>query len=134
MKCPKCGQELKPSKKDPDYMLCFDCKKKYRIPAQAEKKQDRKPQRKSRDEEEQHYSNIPPKSVRDKREKEMRKAYGDLLSVEESSQRRKKVRREELDDDFDYDYEDEKVSKVPIIILGIAILVVAGLIIYMLLK
>ena len=47
----------------------------------------------------------------DKREREMKKAYDDMLSVEE-----------------------EKVSKAPIIILAIAIIVVAAVIVYMLLK
>ena len=57
------------------------------------------------------FCNIPPKEVRDKREREMKKAYDDMLSVEE-----------------------EKVSKAPIIILAIAIIVVAAVIVYMLLK
>lgn len=126
MKCPKCGQELKPSKKDPDYMLCFDCKKKFKAAAKTGKKE-------NQEDEAPRYSNIPPKQVRDKREKEMRKAYTDMLSTEDEGKRRKKrARSEEYVDD--YEYEEEKVSKAPIIILGIAILVVAGLIIYMLLK
>lgn len=124
MKCPKCGQELKPSKKDPDYMLCFNCKKKFNV---AGKKTGRE------EEEDQRYSNIPPKTVRDKREKEMRRAYDEMLSVEEEMPRRKAKKRSEPEDDF-YDYEDDKVSKAPVIILGIAIIVVAALIIYMLLK
>lgn len=125
MKCPKCGQELKPSKKEPVYMLCFDCKKKFKVSSKTGKNEEQ-------EEEAQRYSNIPPKQVRDKREKEMRKAYTEMLSTEEKGKRKKKARREEYVDD--YDYEDEKVSKAPIIILGIAILIVAGLIIYMLLK
>ena len=67
--------------------------------------------KKERPVKEQKYSNIPPKEVRDKREREMKKAYDDMLSVE-----------------------DEKVSKAPIIILAIAIIVVAAVIVYMLLK
>ena len=31
MKCPRCGSELKPSKKDPSYGLCYDCKKKFKL-------------------------------------------------------------------------------------------------------
>lgn len=31
MKCPTCGQELRPGKKDPSYMLCDHCHKKYKI-------------------------------------------------------------------------------------------------------
>ena len=86
--------------------------------------------------------------MREKREKEMRRAYDELLAIEDEKASRKKAkanaktktrRREELEDDYydDYDddyYDDEKVSKLPIVILGIAILVVAGVIVYMLLK
>ena len=32
MKCPTCGGPLKPSKKDSNYMLCYTCKKKYKVP------------------------------------------------------------------------------------------------------
>ena len=28
MKCPTCGGPLKPSQKDPDYLLCYTCKEK----------------------------------------------------------------------------------------------------------
>ncbi len=28
MKCPTCGGPLKPSKKDPDYLLCYTCREK----------------------------------------------------------------------------------------------------------
>lgn len=31
MKCPRCGSELRRSKKDPSYGLCYNCKKKYKI-------------------------------------------------------------------------------------------------------
>lgn len=30
MKCPKCGKELRRSKKDPNYGLCDNCRKKYK--------------------------------------------------------------------------------------------------------
>ena len=63
MKCPICGQELRPGKKDPNYLLCYNCKKKFKVP---QKKMQQK------EEEEQRYSNIPPKHVRKKREDEMR--------------------------------------------------------------
>ena len=58
MKCPICGQELRPGKKDPNYLLCYNCKKKFKIPQSAHKVQKRaeKPEP-----EEQKYSNIPPK-------------------------------------------------------------------------
>ena len=32
MKCPVCGQELRPGKKDPNYLLCYNCKKKFKVP------------------------------------------------------------------------------------------------------
>mgnify|MGYP001136727208 CR=1 FL=1 len=130
MKCPTCGGPLKPSKKDPDYLLCYTCKKKFKVPQHQAEDVAPKTERMSVKKEagrrdsakkenvkkecsvrEQKYSNIPPKEVRDKREREMKKAYDDMLSVEE-----------------------EKVSKAPIIILAIAIIVVAAVIVYMLLK
>ena len=63
MKCPICGQELRPGKKDPNYLLCYNCKKKFKIPQSAHKVQKRaeKPEP-----EEQKYSNIPPKEVKRK--------------------------------------------------------------------
>ncbi len=131
MKCPICGQELRPGKKDPNYLLCYNCKKKFKAP-----------QAKKAEKSESQYSNIPPKSVRDKREKEMRKAYDEMLSVEDERGKKKKSapksRRDDYDyDDYDYDnyddvYDDEPVSKVPIIILGVAIVIVAAVIAYML--
>lgn len=135
MKCPTCGGPLKPSKKDPNYLLCYTCKKKFKVPQhqhkeaeadvekvpvkkepvkrEAVKRESARTEagRKEHPKKEQKYSNIPPKEVRDKREHEMKKAYDEMLSVE-----------------------DEKVSKVPIIILAIAIIVVAAVIVYMLLK
>ena len=45
MKCPICGQELKPGKKDPNYLLCYNCKKKFKVP--------QKKIEKSRDEDEE---------------------------------------------------------------------------------
>lgn len=136
MKCPICGQELRPGKKDPNYLLCYNCKKKFKAPAAKARQEVREP----RETKEQKYANIPPKHVREKREDEMRKAYDELLSIEDDRKKKKKAkaqpkprRREELDDYYD-EYEDDKVSKAPIIILGIAILVVAAMIVYMLLK
>lgn len=127
MKCPICGETLRPGKKDPNYLLCYSCKKKFKAP-QKKKAEEKK---------ELQYSNIPPKAVREKREREMKKAYDDLLAVEDGKSKKKKAKKrtepeEELYDD-DYD-DDEGVSKLPIIILGVAIVVVAGIIAYMLLK
>mgnify|MGYP000072682494 FL=1 len=69
---------IKTRKKDPNYLLCYNCKKKFKIPQSAHKVQKRaeKPEP-----EEQKYSNIPPKEVREKREQEMRDAYDELLAV-----------------------------------------------------
>lgn len=77
MNCPRCGKELRISKKDPRYALCDHCRKKYLLP-EARKAQA------AQEEEEEHYpkyANIPPKSVREKRENEMRKAYDELLAI-----------------------------------------------------
>ena len=87
MKCPTCGGPLKPSKKDPDYLLCYTCKKKFkvsqhqtedaapkteRISAKKEagrrdsvKKDSARKEnaKKERPVKEQKYSNIPPKYV-----------------------------------------------------------------------
>lgn len=126
MKCPICGETLRPGKKDPNYLLCYSCKKKFKAP-QKKKTEEKK---------ESQYSNIPPKAVREKREREMKKAYDDLLAVEDGKSKKKKAKkREEPEEDSYDDYDDDEgVSKLPIIILGVAIVVVAGIIAYMLLK
>ena len=129
MKCPICGEELRPGKKDPNYLLCYDCKKKFKAPqgkesdsdrteeprprkkrADDQREKERRPEaKKSRHRGEQTYSNIPPKEVRAKREREMRQAYDDMLAIE-----------------------DDEPSKLPIVILAIAIMIVAALIVYLL--
>ena len=137
MKCPICGQELKPGKKDPNYLLCYNCKKKFKVPAQ---KASGKTEKKEVHEEEIHapkYANIPPKHVREKREQEMRRAYDEMLAVGDGKKKKNKPARrvEEPEDDFyEDDYEDEKMSKAPIIILAIAILIVIAVIAFLLLR
>ena len=140
MKCPICGQELRPGKKDPNYLLCYNCKKKFKAPAEkpmkAEKEEKSAKAKKEHVEEEQKYSNIPPKKVREKREAEMRKAYDEMLAADDTKKRKKKVqpkKQEEVYDDV-YDDEDDGISMVPVIILGIAIVAVTAVIMYMLLK
>lgn len=126
MKCPICGETLRPGKKDPNYLLCYSCKKKFKAPQKKA----------SGESKEQKYSNIPPKAVRDKREREMKKAYDDLLAVEDNKSKKKKAkkRQEPEEDLYEDDYDDEGVSMVPIIVLGIAIIVAAAVIAYILLK
>lgn len=97
MNCPKCGNELRISKKDPSYGLCDECRKKFKLPEAApEKKADAvKKARPRREETEEHYpkyANIPPEKVRKKRENEMRKAYDELLAIGEEERQRKKKR------------------------------------------
>lgn len=114
MKCPICGQELKPGKKDPNYLLCYNCKKKFKVPAQ---KASGKTEKKEVDEEEIHapkYANIPPKHVREKREQESAAHTMRCLLSEMVRKRKTNLpwRVEEPEDDFyEDDYEDEKMSK-----------------------
>ena len=101
MKCPICGDTLTPSKKNPDYMLCHSCRKKFRLP----KKHTTAPVKTtpvrtepvSSDEDNDddvefhfRYANIPPKEVREKQEREMRKAYDELLSIGKEEKEKKR--------------------------------------------
>ena len=100
MKCPICGQELQPSKKDPNYYLCYECKKKFKVPQSSQKaapKAAPKKKKQVEEEEEQRYANIPPKHVRKKRETEMRKAYDEMLAVEDGRKGKKKKTRQRED-------------------------------------
>ena len=76
----------------------------------------------------------------------MRKAYDELLAVENEDNKKKKKKRpkpepeediidDTYDDIYDEDDEDEEggMSKLPIVILAIAIVIVGALIAYMLL-
>ena len=91
MKCPKCGNELRISKKDPSYGLCDNCKKRYHLPERLRKSNSVRTQTKTasaaetdRSEEQPDdlfLSNIPPKHIRDKREKEMKSNYDAMLSA-----------------------------------------------------
>ena len=135
MKCPICGQELRPGKKDPNYLLCYNCKKKFKAPAEKPAKAE-SAKRVRVEEDEQRYANIPPKKVREKREAEMKKAYEEMLAADDTKKRKKKAQpkvQEEVYDDV-YDDEDDGISMVPVIILGIAIVAVTAVIMYMLLK
>ena len=80
MKCPICGDTLTPSKKNPDYMLCHSCRKKFRIPekhttAPAKTAPVRtEPAVSDEDDDVEfhfRYANIPPKEVREKQEREI---------------------------------------------------------------
>lgn len=77
MKCPICGDTLTPSKKNPDYMLCHSCRKKFRIPekhttAPAKTAPVRtEPAVSDEDDDVEfhfRYANIPPKEVREKQD------------------------------------------------------------------
>lgn len=134
MKCPICGQELRPGKKDPNYLLCYNCKKKFKAPEKKVKKET--VEKAENVEETKKYSNVPPKKVREKREEEMRKAYDEMLAADDSK-RKKKVqpKKEEVYEDvYDDEDDDEGMSMAPVIILGIAIVAVTAVILYMLLK
>ena len=99
MKCPICGDTLTPSKKNPDYMLCHSCRKKFRIPekhttAPAKTAPVRtEPAVSDKDDDVEfhfRYANIPPKEVREKQEREMRKAYDELLSIGKEAKEKKR--------------------------------------------
>lgn len=98
MKCPICGDTLTPSKKNPDYMLCHSCRKKFRIPekhttAPAKTAPVRtEPAVSDEDDDVEfhfRYANLPPKEVREKQEREMRKAYDELLSIGKEEKEKK---------------------------------------------
>lgn len=140
---------VKAWKKDPNYLLCYNCKKKFKAPQKKAAEETVKVSKKAKvteEDEDQKYSNIPPKKVREKRETEMRKAYDELLAVENEDNKKKKKKRpkpepeediidDTYDDIYDEDDEDEEggMSKLPIVILAIAIVIVGALIAYMLL-
>ncbi len=85
--CPICKNSLRISKKDPQYALCDVCRKKFKLSEKsaprAEKEEEHYPK----------YANIPPKDVREKREREMRKAYDELLAIGREERSRKKKKR-----------------------------------------
>ncbi len=111
MKCPKCGEELVQSKKNPEYWLCFQCKQKYKKKRQT-------------------YSNIPAKEVREAGEAKVKKRYSEMLDAEEQANKKrgKKASKKEIDN------YDDGGSVVPLVILGILIIIVAALIAYMYFK
>ncbi len=97
MNCPKCGNELRISKKDPSYGLCDECRKKFKLPEnetvkKAPLKKKSRPVQEEREEHYPRYANIPPEKVRKKRETEMRKAYDELLAIGEEERKQKKKR------------------------------------------
>ncbi|MFV0363857.1 MAG: hypothetical protein ACK5LL_12345 [Suipraeoptans sp.] len=113
MKCPTCGEELITSKKNPNYLLCFTCKKKYKI----------KPK------EEIHYSNIPKEHVRKHSEKKVKSNYQKMLDAEESTKATGK--RKNRKNSKEVDRYDDGGSIIPLVILGVLIVIVAALIVYM---
>ncbi len=103
MKCPICGQELVQSKKDPNYLLCYNCKKKFRVPQNST-------------------SAAQTQSSQSQEEAQ---------TVQQSRVRYADTYDDQYDDDV-YEQE-EHLSNVPIVVLAIAIVIVLALIIYMLL-
>lgn len=96
MLCPKCGNELRISKKDPSYGLCDTCRKKFRLPAKTSRpthaQESEAASNRPTEEHYPKYANIPPETVRKKREDEMRKAYDELLAIGEEERSKKKKR------------------------------------------
>jgi ribosomal protein L37AE/L43A len=99
MKCPTCKKELILSKKNPGYALCHNCRKKYKLPSEAPAKETpvkkapaQTPKQEEASDGEYHfrYANIPPKEVREKQEREMRRAYDELLSIGKEEREKKK--------------------------------------------
>ena len=101
MKCPTCGGPLKPSKKDPDYLLCYTCKKKFKVPQhQAE--------------------DVAPKT-------ESMSSYAFFIS-------RSRLSRTSFGGILEYFCSLTERSFFTFSFLAIAIIVVAAVIVYMLLK
>lgn len=129
MKCPSCGKELEPSKKNPEYLLCYSCRKKYKVKSKAQPARSAqaapaaKPVRPAKP---SSYSNIPPKPVRAQGERRIKQDYDRMLEAEQPQKRRKK--KAELED---YEKYDDGGSIVPLVILGILIVLVAAFIVYM---
>ena len=119
---------VKTGKKDPNYLLCYNCKKKFKAPAAKAEQEER---------EEQKYSNIRPgMCARNGRQRCARHMTRCFLSTTAGAGRRSPVPAQEDPEKEDYDdyYGEEKLSKAPVIILGIAIVVVAAVIVYMLIR
>ncbi len=113
MKCPICGQELTQSKKDPNYMLCYNCKKKFRVSqnsGDAGQTQSGRPAAASRS------------------------AQARTSQARQTTRRSRREYDDSYDDRYDENggYEEEHLSRTPIVVLGVAIVIVLGLIIYML--
>ncbi len=106
MKCPICGQELTQSKKDPNYMLCYNCRKKFRVTQQTSDA--------GRTQSGQTASAAGTARAA-QRSREYNDPYGD-----------------QYDDRGGDEYEEEHLSMTPVVVLGVAIVIVLGLIIYML--
>ncbi len=112
MKCPICGQELVQSKRDPNYLLCYNCKKKFRVP------QNSTDAGQSQSTQSSQYERTAQTAETGQTAQQGRVRYADTY-----------------DDQYDDDvYEQEEhLSNVPIVVLAIAIVIVLALIIYMLL-
>ncbi len=116
MKCPICGEELVQSKKDPNYLLCYNCKKKYKV---AQKSGGERTQ------------TIQTGQTVQKTQSRQRTQTRQHTQSGQTARSRSAALEDQYDEQYD-PYEEEHLSNVPIIALGAAIVVVLGLIVVML--
>ena len=130
MKCPKCGNELRQSKKDPAYGLCDECKKKFKLPESASIETETALSEDQPDENAKKYSNIPPKHVRHAREKEVKKNYSEMLSMNDDDKKRtpKKEQKSDIKPEAKPKDNADVRFKIPRLILGIVSILLSLLI------
>lgn len=122
MKCPFCKGELTEGKKNPEYMLCYACRKKFKKPQQMleEEAKQRKQENKGQEEPEEKETVL-------REEKRRRRLH------KQGEQQKEAERRQDSEELPDLSEEKEgRFSWLPVILLGIAILAVAGVIVYLL--
>ncbi|MSR94487.1 hypothetical protein FYJ34_09515 [Clostridiaceae bacterium 68-1-5] len=122
MKCPFCKGELTESKKNPEYMLCYACRKKFKKPQQMTA--DEGKQKGKRD------SRLEDPEEKEKRFREEKRRRRLQKQKEQQGEETEIQDNEELQDLFEE--EEGRFSRLPMILLAIAILAVAGVIVYLL--
>ncbi len=113
MKCPICGEELVRSKKDPNYLLCYNCKKKFKVAQNSA-------------------GGAQAQAAQESAQSGQRSQAGTRTQTSRGTQSRRQSRSSSREDTYEEPYEEEHLSNAPIVVLGIAIVVVLGLIVYML--